>query len=95
MIGYAKEEIMPVTQIVRNLSGILNKLKKRKLKKVAISRNNRLESVIIPIEDYELLQEAFELLEHQEIYRLVKEREKTDIEKYIPLEQVRRENESL
>jgi PHD/YefM family antitoxin component YafN of YafNO toxin-antitoxin module len=95
MIGYAKEEIMPVTQIVRNLSGILNKLKKRKLKKVAISRNNRLESVIIPIEDYELLQEAFELLEHQEIYQVVKEREKTDIEKYIPLEQVRRENESL
>jgi PHD/YefM family antitoxin component YafN of YafNO toxin-antitoxin module len=95
MIGYAKEEIMPVTQIVRNLSGILNKLKKRKLKKVAISRNNRLESVIIPIEDYELLQEAFELLEHQEIYQVVKEREKTDIAKYIPLEQVRRENESL
>ncbi|MGE5340155.1 MAG: hypothetical protein ACM3SY_01620, partial [Candidatus Omnitrophota bacterium] len=72
MIGYTKEEIIPVTQMARNLSEILNKLKSRKLKKVAISRNNRLESVIIPVEDYELLQEAYDIVEHVEIYKLVK-----------------------
>ncbi|MGE5340146.1 MAG: hypothetical protein ACM3SY_01575, partial [Candidatus Omnitrophota bacterium] len=59
---------------------------------VAISRNNRLESVIIPVEDYELLQEAYDIVEHVEIYKLVKDREKTPIEEYIPLNQVLKEN---
>ncbi len=64
MIGYAKEEIIPVTQMSRNLSEILNKLKSRKLKKVAIYRNNRLESVILPVEEYEILQEAKDCLSY-------------------------------
>ncbi len=92
MIGYAKEEIIPVTQMSRNLSEILNKLKSRKLKKVAISRNNRLESVILPVEEYELLQESYDIVEHVKIYKMVKEREKTPIEEYVPLEQVLKEN---
>jgi len=92
MIGYAKEEIIPVTRIARNLSNILNKLKNRKLKKVAISRNNNLESVIIPVEEYERLQETYDLVEHIDIYKLVKEREKTDIKEFIPLEVVLKKN---
>jgi len=93
MIGYAKEEIIPVTRIARNLREILDKLKFKKLDKVAISRNNKLESVILPVEEYEMLQEAYDLMEHMEIYKVVKEREKTDINEFIPLEQVLKENE--
>ncbi len=93
MIAYAKDEIIPVTQIARNLSEILNKLKIGKLKKVAIAKNNRLESVILPIEEYEILQEVYDLVEHMEIYKLVKEREKTDINEFIPFEEIMKENE--
>lgn len=93
MIAYAKDEIIPVTQIARNLSDILNKLKIGKLKKVAIAKNNRLESVILPIEEYETLQEVYDLVEHMEIYKLVKEREKTDINEFIPFEDILKENE--
>lgn len=93
MIAYAKDEIIPVTFIARNLSDILNKLKIGKLKKVAIAKNNRLESVILPIEEYEALQEVFDLVEHMDIYKLVKEREKTDLSKYIPFEDILEENE--
>jgi PHD/YefM family antitoxin component YafN of YafNO toxin-antitoxin module len=95
MIAYTKEEILPATQIARNLSEILNKLKQRKLRKVAISRNNTLESVIIPIEDYEALQEVYDLVEHMDIYKTVKERESTSTDEYIPLEEVLKENEPL
>lgn len=95
MIAYTKDEILPATQIARNLSEILNKLKKRKLRKVAISRNNKLESVIIPIEDYEALQEVYDLTEHMDIFKIVKERESTSTSEYIPLEEVLKENESL
>ena len=93
MIAYTKNEIIPVTQIARNLSDILNKLRLGELKKVAISKNNRLESIILPIEDYEKLQEAYDLAEHIDIYRIVKAREKLPIEEYIPLETVLAENE--
>ncbi len=93
MIAYAKDEIIPVTIIARNLSEILNKLKTGTLKKVAIAKNNRLESIILPIEEYEILQEVYDLVEHMDIYRLVKEREKTDLDEFIPLEQILKENE--
>jgi len=93
MIAYAKEEIIPVTHIARNLSDILNKLKIGELKKVAIAKNNRLESVILPIEEYETLQEVYDLVEHMEIYKLVKEREKTGIDEFIPFEDILKENQ--
>lgn len=95
MIAYAKDEIIPVTNIARNLSDILNKLKIGKLKKVAIAKNNRLESVILPIEEYETLQEAYDIVEHMEIYKLVKEREKTNLSEYIPFEDILKENEGI
>jgi len=93
MIAYTKNEIIPVTRIARNLGEILNKLKVGELRRVAISKNNRLESIILPIEDYEMLQEVFDLAEHMDIYRQVKEREKTAREEYIPIEDVLKENE--
>lgn len=93
MIAYTKNEIIPVTRIARNLSEILNKLKVGELKKVAISKNNRLESIIIPIEDYEMLQEIYDFVEHMDIYRQIKGREKTPIEEFIPIEDVLKENE--
>lgn len=95
MIAYTKDEIIPVTKIARHLSDILNQLKTKKISKVAISRNNVLESVIIPIEDYEKLRNMCELAEHMEIYKIAKEREKDDIDSYIPLETVLKENEQL
>ncbi len=93
MIAYAKEEILSATQIAGNLGEILNKLKGRKSGKTAISRNNALESVIIPIEDYEALQEAFDLAEHMDIYKTIKERESTSLDECVPFENVLEKNE--
>lgn len=93
MISYTKNEIIPVTKIARHLSEILNKLKVGELKKVAISKNNQLESVILPIEEYEMLQEIYDQVEHMNIFKLIKERAKTPIEEYIPFEVVLKENE--
>ncbi|MCU0289860.1 MAG: hypothetical protein MUF15_26135 [Acidobacteria bacterium] len=93
MIAYTKNEIIPVTKIARHLSEILNKLKVGELKKVAISKNNQLESVILPIEEYELLQDIYDQVEHMNIFNLIKDRAKTPIEEYIPFEVVLRENE--
>jgi len=58
-----------------------------------VFRYYRLESVILPIEEYETLQEVYDLVEHMEIYKLVKEREKTGIDEFIPFEDILKENE--
>ncbi len=75
MIAYRKDEIISASDMARTFSSILNSITKKTKEKIAISRNNKLEAVIIDIEEYEALSEARELLEHQEIYKIIKERE--------------------
>jgi len=80
MVTYAKEEIISSSNIVKKFSNVLNSLKKRDIEKMAILRNNKIEAVIIPLNEYEKLQEIQETIEYQEIYNIVKEREKTEKE---------------
>jgi len=76
MIAYRKDEIISASDMARTFSSILNSITQKTKDKIAISRNNKLEAVIIDIEEYEALSEARELLEHQEIYKIIKDREK-------------------
>jgi len=85
---YAKEEIIPVTTVVRNLSSLLNMLKLKKLSKIALLRNNALESVIIPIAEYERMREIEELFEHYEVFKMVTERGKTPADSYIDFDKI-------
>ena len=50
------------------------RIKTGQAEKIIISRNNELEAVIIPIEEFEKVKEAFELVEHLEIFQLVSKR---------------------
>ena len=90
MITYTREEIIPTTTLTRNISAVLNKLKNKKLEKVAVIRNNNIEAVILPISIYEEMQKVIESQEHREIYDIVKEREKIS-DKMIGMEEVLKE----
>jgi PHD/YefM family antitoxin component YafN of YafNO toxin-antitoxin module len=61
----------------------LDSIKERRVEKVAILRKNKIEAVIIPIEEYEKIQSDSQCLEHMHIYRQLKEREGTQLEEYI------------
>ena len=74
MIAYTRDEIISATDLARNLSATLNSIVKRSKEKIAIAKNNKLEAVIINIEEYERLKEAYELMEHMEIAKIVEER---------------------
>ncbi len=74
MVAYTRDEIISVTDLARNVSGTLSSITKNIKDKVAISKNNKLEAVIIDIEEYERLKEAYELMEHIEIAKIVEER---------------------
>ena len=56
--------------------------------KVEISKNNKHEAVIIDIEEYERLKEAYELMEHREIAKILEERRKTPKEEYLDGDEV-------
>ena len=79
---YTKDELISSTEIVRNFSSILDSIKSNRREKVAILRKNKLEAVILSIEEYERIQSSVELIEHLQLFNLLKEREKTPVSEY-------------
>ncbi len=94
MITYSKEELVSAGELAKHLSKFLNRLKNHRQGKIAVIRNNRPEAVIMPIEDYERLQESYELLEHLEIYQTVKQRESVPVTEYLSHEAMLRQFEA-
>jgi len=88
MLTYTKEELMSSTDIVRNFSSVLDSIKKQKKAKIAVLRKNKLEAVILPIEEYERIRELADLMEHLQVYKLIKEREKTPLDEFLDFEQI-------
>ena len=55
MMTFDREEIVSATQLVRRFSSFLTKLISRKLNKIAIIRNNEMQAVVLPVDEYENL----------------------------------------
>ena len=77
MIAYRRDEIISITDLARNLSSTINSLVNYSKEKLAISKNNKLEAVIIPIEEYEKMKEAYEYMEDMEIAKRIEERKES------------------
>jgi len=90
MITYAKDEIISSSRIAKNFGSVLSELKNGTKQRAIISKNNELEAVIIPIEEYENIKEAFELIEHLDIYEIVQKRKNSKPE--ISWEEIKKEN---
>ena len=75
MIAYTRDEIISASEMARGFSSVLNDLISYSKDRFVISKNNKLEAVVLPIEEYERMQEALDYMEHMEIYKIVKERE--------------------
>ncbi|MCR4942374.1 MAG: type II toxin-antitoxin system Phd/YefM family antitoxin [Campylobacter sp.] len=70
MTSFTKDEIFTATEVVRNFSSILNKINKGDIKRAVILKNNKFESVLLSMGEYERLCEAVEIL--QSIYSTTK-----------------------
>lgn len=73
-VAYKKDEILSATRVARSFGQVLADLSCKRRRRVAVVKNNHLEAILLPIEDYETMAEALAILEHLEIYRLVQER---------------------
>ena len=80
MVKYAKDEMVGITELGKSLGSYLDKVTTHMFSKIAIIRRNKPEAVIIPIEEYELLQSAYDRLEQKEIETLLSNMSKEDKE---------------
>ena len=88
MHAYTKDELISSTEIVRNFGSILDSIKEHRREKVAIMRKNKLEAVILPIDEYERIQALADLIEHLQIYKAVEKREATPLADYADFDQI-------
>lgn len=95
MVTYTKDEIQSSTNISRQFGAVLDKIKSKKVEKIAILRNNTMEAVIISIDEYEQMKTLLELKEDIEIYESVKDRITTPINEYIDFEDVVKDTKSI
>jgi prevent-host-death family protein len=63
MVRYSKDEIMTATDVVRNFSQALKEVSTKEKEKIVIVKNNRLEAILLCVEEYEKMQEAVAILE--------------------------------
>ncbi len=92
-VTYGKDEIVSASRVARMFGKMLADLKAQHKRRIAISKNNELEAVIVPIHEYETMAEALALLEHIEIHHLVQERKRKGAGKRITLEALMKEQE--
>ena len=90
-VAYKKEEILSASRVARSFGKVLTDLKAQHRRRVVILKNNQVEAVIVPVDDYEKMVEALDLLEHIEIHSIVTLRARKKGKKPVPLEALLKE----
>lgn len=83
MVTFARNEIVSSSQFVRNFATFLKQLKESKQEKIAIIKNNEMQAVMIPVEEYEKLKSIEEIAERKEIFDTVQSRSQTPESEYV------------
>ena len=83
MVTFARNEIVSSSQFVRNFASLLQRVTKSNNEKIAIVKNNQMQAVMIPIDEYERLATLAEKAESKIIYETVQERKNTSVSEYI------------
>jgi len=86
MVKYAQNELFSITDFTKQIGSVVSSIKEHSLEKIGILKNNKLEAVVISTDEYERLkafEEQVELVEHTEIYNIIKQRKDTPISEYL------------
>lgn len=90
MIEITSDEVIGISQLIRNFSRYLDKLKEHKVSKLLLSRQSGLEAVLLPLKDYERLLDIQEQLDHVILAQELKNREKQDSGKRISRDKLKK-----
>ena len=86
MVTFARNEIVSSSQFVRNFATFLQRMTKSNDEKIAVIKNNQMQAVMIPIDEYERLATLAEKAERKIIYEAVQERKDTPCSEYVSYE---------
>lgn len=78
-------EMVSVSEATRHLAGLLNKLRERIASKYYLTKNNAIEAVLLPIEEYEKLLDIESELDDMILRHEISMREKNDSGKRVTL----------
>jgi len=74
MVAYTQNELVSATTISKQFGEYISKVKNGIVDKIGVLKNNKLNAVILSVEEYEKMAMAMELLEDMEIYEQIKDR---------------------
>ena len=86
MVAYENDELIPSSEFAKKFGTYLAQVKSHTVEKLAVLKNNRIEAVLISKDEYEKMQNAYEIVEDMQILKMVEERSRTSREEYISME---------
>jgi len=78
-------ELVSVTEAARHLASLISRLKENLANKIFLTKNNTIEAVLLPIEEYEKLLDLQEELDHLVLFQELRQRDAVDTGKRISL----------
>lgn len=91
MVAYENDELIPSSEFAKKFGSYLAQIKDHTVDKLAVLKNNRIEAVLVSKDEYEKMQNAYEIVEDMQIAKMVEERSKTPREEYISMEDMAQE----
>lgn len=88
MVTFARNEIVSSSQFVRGFAGFLQRMTKSNDEKIVVIKNNQMQAVMIPIDEYERLKSLEEAAEQKEIFQTIQERKNTPGSEYVSYDDV-------
>lgn len=74
MVAYTQNELVSATEISKQFGEYISKVKNGLVDKIGVLKNNKLNAVILSVEEYERMSEAIDLLEDMTIFQEIQER---------------------
>ena len=74
MVSYTQNELASATEISKQFGEYISKIKNGLVDKIGVLKNNKLNAVILSVEEYEKMSEAMDLLEDMNIYEEIRDR---------------------
>ena len=74
MVAYTQNELASATEISKQFGEYISKVKNGLVEKIGILKNNKLNAVILSVEEYERMAEAMDLIEDLSMYEELKDR---------------------
>ena len=91
LVTYTKDEIISSSKMARALKEYLDQLSHKKKKKFAISRNNKIEGILISPTFLE--EELASIIEHIEIFNMINQRKNAKSQENLSLSEIKKEYE--